>query len=52
MLNQPAPLVVAIQAAAERAAGTPWEGMMAIVKILVTVGALAGLSSVMVVMMA
>jgi APA family basic amino acid/polyamine antiporter len=51
MLNQPAPLVVAIQAAAERAAGTPWEATMATVKILVTVGALAGLSSVMVVMM-
>lgn len=51
MLNQPAPLVVAIQAAAERAAGTPWQGTMAVVKILVTVGALAGLSSVMVVMM-
>jgi basic amino acid/polyamine antiporter, APA family len=51
MLNQPAPLVVAIEAAAGRAAGTPWESPMAIVKILVTVGALAGLSSVMVVMM-
>ncbi len=51
MLNQAAPLVVAIEAAAGRAAGTPWEGPMAIVQILVTVGALAGLSSVMVVMM-
>ena len=51
MLNQPAPLVIAIQAAAERAAGTSWEGTMALIKILVTVGALAGLSSVMVVMM-
>src|SRR5688572_22076231 len=51
MLNEPAPLVVAIQAAADRATGTPWETMMAVVKILVTVGALAGLSSVMVVMM-
>ena len=51
MLNQPAPLVVAIEAAAGRAAGTPWQGPMEIVKILVTVGALAGLSSVMVVMM-
>lgn len=51
MLNQPAPLVVAIQAAADRAAGTSWQGPMEIVKILVTVGALAGLSSVMVVMM-
>jgi APA family basic amino acid/polyamine antiporter len=51
MLNEPAPLVVAIQAAADRAAGTSWEGAMSVVKILVTVGALAGLSSVMVVMM-
>ena len=51
MLNEPAPLVVAVQAAADRAAGTPWAGPMAIVKVLVTVGALAGLSSVMLVMM-
>ena len=51
MLNEPAPLVIAIQAAANRAAGTPWQGTMSVVKILVTVGALAGLSSVMVVMM-
>jgi APA family basic amino acid/polyamine antiporter len=51
MLNEAAPLVVAIQAAAGRAAGTGWEGPMAVVQILVTIGALAGLSSVMVVMM-
>ncbi len=51
MLNQAAPLVVAIDAAAGRAAGTGWDGPMAVVRILVTVGALAGLSSVMVVMM-
>ena len=51
MLNQPAPLVIAVQAAADRAAGTPWAGPMAVVKVLVTVGALAGLSSVMLVMM-
>jgi APA family basic amino acid/polyamine antiporter len=51
MLNEPAPLVVAIQAAAGRAAGTPWQGPMEVVKVLITVGALAGLSSVMVVMM-
>jgi APA family basic amino acid/polyamine antiporter len=51
MLNQPAPLVVATEAAAGRAAGTAWAGPMEVVKILVTVGALAGLSSVMVVMM-
>jgi basic amino acid/polyamine antiporter, APA family len=51
MLNQPAPLVLTIEAAADRAVGTPWEGTMAFVKILVTVGGLAALSSVMVVMM-
>jgi APA family basic amino acid/polyamine antiporter len=51
MLNEPAPLVVAVEAAAQRAVGTPWEGPLAAVKILVTVGALAALSSVMVVMM-
>jgi basic amino acid/polyamine antiporter, APA family len=51
MLNQAAPLVVAVEAAAGRAAGTSWQGPMEVVKVLVTVGALAGLSSVMVVMM-
>ena len=51
MLNQPAPLVIAVEAAASRAAGTPWQGTMEAVKVLVTVGALAALSSVMVVMM-
>jgi basic amino acid/polyamine antiporter, APA family len=51
MLNQPAPLVLTIQAAADRAVGTSWEGTMALVKVLVTIGGLAGLSSVMVVMM-
>ena len=51
MLNEPAPLVIAVSAAADRALGTPWEWTMAAVKVLVTVGALAGLSSVMVVMM-
>ena len=51
MLNEPAPLVVAVEAAAGRAAGTAWASPMAAIRILVTVGALAGLSSVMVVMM-
>ena len=51
MLNEPAPLVLTIEAAADRAAGTPWESPMAIVRVLVTIGGLAGLSSVMVVMM-
>ena len=51
MLNQPAPLVIAIEAAAGRAAGTPWAPFMNTLTILLTVGALAALSSVMVVMM-
>jgi APA family basic amino acid/polyamine antiporter len=51
MLNQAAPLVLTIEAAADRSVGTPWEATMAVVKVLVTVGGLAALSSVMVVMM-
>ena len=51
MLNEPAPLVVAIEAAAARAAGTAWAPLMNSLSILLTVGALAALSSVMVVMM-
>jgi len=51
MLNQPAPLVVAVEAAAGRAAGTPWAPFMNALTLLLTVGALAALSSVMVVMM-
>jgi APA family basic amino acid/polyamine antiporter len=51
MLNQPAPLVVAVQAATERAAGTPWASFMSALELLLTIGALAALSSVMVVMM-
>ena len=46
MLNEPAPLVVAVEAAAGRAAGTPWESLMAVVRILVTlVSVLAPLSA-------
>src|SRR3954471_13975651 len=51
MLNQAAPLVLTIEAAADRSVGTPWQGTMAVVKVLVTVGGLAAWSSVMVVMM-
>src|SRR5436190_784174 len=51
MLNEPAPLVIAIEAAAARAAGTPWAPLMNGLTVLLTVGALAALSSVMVVMM-
>jgi APA family basic amino acid/polyamine antiporter len=51
MLNQPAPLVIAIEAAAGRAAGTSWAPLMNALTILLTLGAVAALSSVMVVMM-
>jgi basic amino acid/polyamine antiporter, APA family len=51
MLNQPAPLVVAIEAAAGRAAGTSWAPLMNTLTVLLTLGAVAALSSVMVVMM-
>src|SRR3954462_7773831 len=51
MLNEPAPLVVAVEAAAARAQGTAWGPFMNTLTLLVTVGALAALSSVMVVMM-
>jgi APA family basic amino acid/polyamine antiporter len=51
MLNQPAPLVLTVEAAANRSIGTPWQTTMSVVKVLVTVGGLAALSSVMVVMM-
>ena len=51
MLNEPAPLVVAVEAAATRAQGTSWGPFMNGLTLLLTVGALAALSSVMVVMM-
>jgi basic amino acid/polyamine antiporter, APA family len=51
MLGEAAPFVVAIDAAVQQAAGTPWHTPMTITKVLITVGVLAGLSSVMVVMM-
>ena len=51
MLNEPAPLAVAVEAAAGRAQGTAWGPFMNTLTILVTVGAVAALSSVMVVMM-
>jgi APA family basic amino acid/polyamine antiporter len=51
MLNEPAPMVVAIDAGAARAAGTAWAGVMHGLRLLVVVGTLAGLSSVMLVMM-
>jgi APA family basic amino acid/polyamine antiporter len=51
MRNEPAPLVVAVESAERAAAGTPWAAPMAVLRILVTLGALAGLTSVMLVMM-
>jgi APA family basic amino acid/polyamine antiporter len=51
MRNQPAPLVIAVEAAERSAAGTAWAGPMSLLRILVTLGALAGLTSVMLVMM-
>jgi APA family basic amino acid/polyamine antiporter len=49
--NQPAPFAVAIEAAQARAAGTSWASIIGIANVLVTLGVLAGLSSVMLVMM-
>jgi APA family basic amino acid/polyamine antiporter len=51
MLNEPAPLVVAVEAAAARAQGTAWGPFMNTLTLMITIGALAALSSVMVVMM-
>jgi APA family basic amino acid/polyamine antiporter len=51
MRGEAAPLVVAVNAAAGQAVGTGWAGPMNALRVLVTLGALAGLTSVMVVMM-
>ncbi len=51
MKGSPAPMVVAISAAVVQAQGTSWESVLNIMKMLVELGAIAGLSSVMVVMM-
>jgi len=51
MKGSPAPMVVAISAAAGRAVGTSWAPLLNAMKMLVELGAIAGLSSVMVVMM-
>ncbi len=50
-LGVAAPMAVAIDAASVAAAGTSWEGFLKLMPIVVKLGALAGLSSVMVVMM-
>jgi APA family basic amino acid/polyamine antiporter len=51
LLNQPAPMVIAIDAGAARATGTVWPAIMHALRLLVVLGTLAGLSSVMLVMM-
>jgi APA family basic amino acid/polyamine antiporter len=50
-LGVAAPMAVAIDAAAAQAAGTAWAGVIGIMPFLVKLGAIAGLSSVMVVML-
>jgi APA family basic amino acid/polyamine antiporter len=50
-LGVAAPMAVAIDAAKVKASGTVWAGVVAIMPFLVKLGAIAGLSSVMVVMM-
>jgi APA family basic amino acid/polyamine antiporter len=49
-LGVPAPMAVAIDAAKVNSAGTAWAGVFSIMPFLVKLGAIAGLSSVMVVM--
>jgi APA family basic amino acid/polyamine antiporter len=49
-LGVPAPMAVAIDAAKGAAAGTAWAGIIGIMPLIVKLGAIAGLSSVMVVM--
>jgi APA family basic amino acid/polyamine antiporter len=50
-LSGPAPMAVAIEAARDQAVGSSLEGIMNVMPFLVNLGALLGLSSVMVVMM-
>ena len=50
-LGVAAPMAVAIDAARTQAAGTAWAGIIGVLPFLVKLGAIAGLSSVMVVMM-
>lgn len=50
MLNQPAPMVVAVDWAAVHHAGAPNVWLLHVARVLVEVGALTGLTSVMVVM--
>ena len=50
-LGVPAPMAVAIDAAHVKAEGTVWAGIIGVMPFLVKLGAIAGLSSVMLVMM-
>jgi APA family basic amino acid/polyamine antiporter len=50
-LGVAAPMAVAIDAARAQAAGTAWAGIVGVMPFIVKLGAIAGLSSVMVVMM-
>jgi APA family basic amino acid/polyamine antiporter len=50
-LSGPAPMAVAVDAARDAAAGSPWSGVMHAMSLLVKIGILAGLSSTMVVQM-
>jgi APA family basic amino acid/polyamine antiporter len=51
MLGSAAPMIVALEAAGAQAPAGPWHGLLAVMRLLVEVGALAGLTSVMLVMM-
>jgi len=51
MLGSPAPMIVALDAAGAQAPAGPWHALIAVMRLLVEVGALAGLTSVMLVMM-
>jgi APA family basic amino acid/polyamine antiporter len=50
-LGGPAPMAVAVDAARDAAAGSPWSGVMHAMSLLVKIGIVAGLSSTMVVQM-
>lgn len=50
MLGSPAPMIVALDAVLGRA-GVEWAGLLGVVKMLVEIGAIAGLTSVILVMM-
>jgi APA family basic amino acid/polyamine antiporter len=50
-LGVPAPMALAVDAAHVRAAGSPWEGIVGIMPFVVKLGAIAGLSSTIIVQM-